>query len=179
MEKELLEMAEQWKKTALEELEKCKPASRAEFANQMLLVCAEMLEWKLKNLGACEAHHLPSQCSPDNSPSQMRSVLVAVAVLISGCGDTHFAPKVITANGGKLVAIACSGAITVGGSQQGGYEVDFTDEKGRGLRDVQIDDEPELTKVCSGQTTNASQEGQSKPAEERQLSSEEIEDLRK
>jgi len=47
MEKELLEMAEQWKKTALEEL--AKPASRSEFANQMLLACAEMLEYKLKN----------------------------------------------------------------------------------------------------------------------------------
>ena len=48
MEKELLEMAEQWKKTALEELAKCEPASRSEFANQMLLACAEMLEWKIK-----------------------------------------------------------------------------------------------------------------------------------
>ena len=47
MEKELLEMAEQWKKTALEELAKCEPASRSEFANQMPLACAEMLEWKL------------------------------------------------------------------------------------------------------------------------------------
>jgi hypothetical protein len=49
MEKELLEMAAQWKKTALEELAKCEPASRAEFANQMLLACAEMLEFKLRN----------------------------------------------------------------------------------------------------------------------------------
>jgi hypothetical protein len=48
MEKELLEMAEQWKKTALEELAKCEPASRAEFANQMLLACAEMLEYKVR-----------------------------------------------------------------------------------------------------------------------------------
>jgi hypothetical protein len=48
MEKELLEMAEQWKKTALEELAKCDPASRSEFANQMLLACAEMLEFNLK-----------------------------------------------------------------------------------------------------------------------------------
>ena len=48
MEKELLEMAEQWKKTALEELTKCEPTSRSEFANQMLLACAEMLEYKLK-----------------------------------------------------------------------------------------------------------------------------------
>ncbi len=47
MEKELLEMAAQWKKTALEELEKCEPASRAEFANQVLLACAQMVEWKV------------------------------------------------------------------------------------------------------------------------------------
>jgi hypothetical protein len=50
MEKELLEMAEQRKKTALEELGKCTPASRAEFANQMLLACAEMLTYKLANV---------------------------------------------------------------------------------------------------------------------------------
>ena len=47
MEKELLEMAAQWKKAALEELEKCEPASRSEFANQVLLACAQMLEWKV------------------------------------------------------------------------------------------------------------------------------------
>ncbi len=39
MEKELLEMAALWKKTALEELEKCEPASRAEFANRVALKC--------------------------------------------------------------------------------------------------------------------------------------------
>ncbi len=52
MEQEMLEMAAQWKKTALEELAKCKPSTRVEFANQMLLVCAEMLEYKLTNLTA-------------------------------------------------------------------------------------------------------------------------------
>jgi hypothetical protein len=36
MEKELLEMAASWKKTSLEE-------PRDEFANKMLLACAEML----------------------------------------------------------------------------------------------------------------------------------------
>jgi hypothetical protein len=41
-------MAAQWKKTALEELAKCHSASRSEFANQMLLACAEMLEWKIR-----------------------------------------------------------------------------------------------------------------------------------
>lgn len=49
MEKELLEMAEQRKKAVLEILKKCEPASPAEFANQMLLACAEMLEHKLKS----------------------------------------------------------------------------------------------------------------------------------
>jgi hypothetical protein len=49
MEKELLEMAQSWKQTALEILQKCEPASRSEFANQMLLACAEMLEYKLRN----------------------------------------------------------------------------------------------------------------------------------
>jgi hypothetical protein len=47
MEKELLEMAELWKKTALEEPEKCEPASRSEFANQVLLACAQISEWKV------------------------------------------------------------------------------------------------------------------------------------
>jgi hypothetical protein len=46
MEKELQEMATLWKKAALE-LEKCEPASRSEFANQVLLACAQMLEWKV------------------------------------------------------------------------------------------------------------------------------------
>jgi hypothetical protein len=41
MEKELLEMSQHWKKTALEMLEKSEPASRSEFANQMLLACAK------------------------------------------------------------------------------------------------------------------------------------------
>lgn len=47
MEEELLEMSRLRKKTALEMLEKSEPASRSEFANQMLLACAEMLESKL------------------------------------------------------------------------------------------------------------------------------------
>ena len=49
MKKELLEMSQLWKKTALEELAKCEPASRSEFANQMLLACAQMLEDKLRS----------------------------------------------------------------------------------------------------------------------------------
>jgi hypothetical protein len=48
VEKKLSEMAAQWKKAALEDLAKCKPASRSEFANQMLLATAEVLEWKLR-----------------------------------------------------------------------------------------------------------------------------------
>jgi hypothetical protein len=47
MEKELLEMSLLWKTTALEMLGKCAPASRSAMANQMLLACAQMLEWKL------------------------------------------------------------------------------------------------------------------------------------
>jgi hypothetical protein len=52
MEKELLEMAQSRRQTALEMLQKCELASRSEFANQMLLACAEMLEYKLKNSSA-------------------------------------------------------------------------------------------------------------------------------
>jgi hypothetical protein len=44
MDKELLEMAQQWKKTALEMLEKSESGSRSEMVNQMLFACAEMLE---------------------------------------------------------------------------------------------------------------------------------------
>jgi hypothetical protein len=92
----------------------------------------------------------------------MRKLVVIVVALIIGCGDTHFAPKVITANGGKQVAIACSGVIRVSGNQQDGYEVTFTDDKDqshdwRGLHDVQIDDDSQLTKLCS---TGTSRDGQ-------------------
>jgi len=47
MEKELLEMAEQWKKTALEMIQKSETGSRSEMMNQMLLACSELLEWKI------------------------------------------------------------------------------------------------------------------------------------
>jgi hypothetical protein len=47
MEKELLEMAQQWKRTALEMLEKSESGSRSEMVNQMLFACAEMLESKI------------------------------------------------------------------------------------------------------------------------------------
>ncbi len=43
------EMADQWKKTALDMLHKSEPASRTEFVSQMLFACAEMLEYKLKS----------------------------------------------------------------------------------------------------------------------------------
>jgi hypothetical protein len=52
-------------KNALEELAKCTPASRAEFANKMLLACAEMLEYKLKTSGLGDERHLPEQRSLD------------------------------------------------------------------------------------------------------------------
>jgi hypothetical protein len=60
MEKELLEMSRLWKKTALEMLEKSEPASRSEFANQMLLACAEMLESKLITSLEPTAPHTPT-----------------------------------------------------------------------------------------------------------------------
>jgi len=47
MEKELLEMAELWKQTALDTPEKTEPAGRTEFVNWMLYACAEMLEFEL------------------------------------------------------------------------------------------------------------------------------------
>ncbi len=49
MEKELLTMAAEWKRTALEMIQKSKNGSRSEMVNQMLFACAEMLEWKIKN----------------------------------------------------------------------------------------------------------------------------------
>jgi hypothetical protein len=76
-----------------------------------------------------------------------------VVVLVGGCDNTHFAPKMISANNGKQVGIACSGRVTVSGSQDS-YEVSFTDDKGlshdwRGLHDVQIDDDPALKGLCT------------------------------
>jgi hypothetical protein len=49
LQKELLEMSETWKTVALEMLAKSECGSRSEMANQMLMACAEMLEWKVKN----------------------------------------------------------------------------------------------------------------------------------
>lgn len=63
MEKELLEMAELWKKTALEMIQKSEPASRSEFSNQMLMACAEMLEWKIKTVGGQQT---PEESAPNS-----------------------------------------------------------------------------------------------------------------
>jgi hypothetical protein len=49
MEKELLEMAALWRETARDMIAKSEPASRSEMVNQMLMACAQMLEWKIKN----------------------------------------------------------------------------------------------------------------------------------
>jgi hypothetical protein len=49
MEKELLEMAALWRETARDMIAKSEPASRTEMVNQMLMACAQMLEWKIKN----------------------------------------------------------------------------------------------------------------------------------
>lgn len=54
MEKELLEMAAQWKETAQEMIQKSENGSRSEMVNQMLYACAEMPEWRVKQVG-----HLP------------------------------------------------------------------------------------------------------------------------
>ena len=54
MEKELLEMAAQWKQTAREMIQKSENGSRSEMVNQMLFACAEMVEWKVKGFStAC------------------------------------------------------------------------------------------------------------------------------
>jgi len=60
MNEELLAMADRWRKTALEMLQKCEPASRSAMANAMLLVCAEMLECKIKDDGRPQKTALPS-----------------------------------------------------------------------------------------------------------------------
>jgi hypothetical protein len=49
MEKELLEMAAEWKETAQEMIQKSANGSRSEMMNQMLYACAEMLEWVVKS----------------------------------------------------------------------------------------------------------------------------------
>jgi len=48
MEEELLEMAAQWRTTAQEMIAKSEAGSRSEMVNQMLMACAQMLEWKIK-----------------------------------------------------------------------------------------------------------------------------------
>ena len=56
MEKELLEMAMLWKQTAQEMIAKSENGSRSETVNQMLYACAEMVEWKVKQIGVKSAH---------------------------------------------------------------------------------------------------------------------------
>jgi hypothetical protein len=51
LERELLEMSASWKAVALEMIAKSECGSRSEMANQMLMACAQMLEWKIKNAG--------------------------------------------------------------------------------------------------------------------------------
>ena len=52
METELLEMAALWRETARDMIAKSEPASRSEMVNQMLMACAQMLEWKIKTASA-------------------------------------------------------------------------------------------------------------------------------
>ena len=54
LEKELLELSENWKSTAEEMIAKSECGSRSEMVSQMLMACAQMLEWKIKNAGK---HH--------------------------------------------------------------------------------------------------------------------------
>jgi hypothetical protein len=49
LEKELLELSENWKSTAREMIAKSECGSRSEMVNRMLYACAEMLEWKIKS----------------------------------------------------------------------------------------------------------------------------------
>ena len=49
MEKELLEMAAQWKDVAKEMIQKSENGSRSQMVNEMLFCCAEMLEWKIEH----------------------------------------------------------------------------------------------------------------------------------
>jgi hypothetical protein len=57
MEKELLEMAAQWKQVALEMIQKSDNGSRSEMVNRMLYACAEMLEWKIMNPRSISDRH--------------------------------------------------------------------------------------------------------------------------
>jgi hypothetical protein len=116
-------------------------------------------------------------------PLLLPIVLVGSVAAIDGCDNYHSAPKIISANKGQQFAVACSGLVTVRGDQQSGYEISFTDEKGqehdwRGLHDVQIDDDPELTKQCSQSQSSRQAQAQA-PPRERQLSDDEINSLRK
>jgi len=52
MEKELLEMAAQWRTTAQEMIQKSEVGSRSEMVNQMLMACAQMLEWKIASFSS-------------------------------------------------------------------------------------------------------------------------------
>jgi hypothetical protein len=70
MNEELLQMAETWKKTALEMLQKCELASHSAMANAMLLACAEKLEYKIKDGERLQKTALPSmQAWKGDSPS--------------------------------------------------------------------------------------------------------------
>jgi hypothetical protein len=46
LEKELLELSENWKATAQKMIAKSECGSRSEMVSQMLMACAQMLEWK-------------------------------------------------------------------------------------------------------------------------------------
>jgi hypothetical protein len=56
LEKELLDLSENWKATAQEMIAKSECGSRSEMVNQMLMACAQMLEWKIKMILEEEGH---------------------------------------------------------------------------------------------------------------------------
>jgi hypothetical protein len=66
MEKELLEMAAQWKQTDLEYIQKSDKGSRSEMVSQMLYACAEMLQWRVKQIRV-ESRHV-QKCDADFNP---------------------------------------------------------------------------------------------------------------
>ena len=47
LEQELMDMSANWKQTAREMIARSEVGSRSEMCNQMLMACAQMLEWKI------------------------------------------------------------------------------------------------------------------------------------
>ena len=70
LEKELLDLSESWKATAQEMIAKSECGSRSEMVNQMLMACAQMLEWKIKTAKGSPVSGNASQpevCAPEEA----------------------------------------------------------------------------------------------------------------